>query len=245
MKSNNKEQSSVKPTGIGLSMVFLGATTAAMWFAMQYFLPWMVVQFATTPAPIAWYISTGIAVFLPLLLLTMVLVKTELKSFTYHQLKHRLRIRKLKGEDWIWVFLSIMLSAILTMVFIFISKNNIDHFSPQPALLQLHSLAPEDSWIMLACLPLFLFNLLSEELFWRGYLFPRQQAKFGKRTWLINGLLWLIFRLPLGLNFLIASAPTAFLITYAFQKTQNIKVAILVNGVISGLGVIALALGYM
>jgi DNA segregation ATPase FtsK/SpoIIIE and related proteins len=244
MKSNHKEQSSLKPMGFGLSLVFTGLFMAALWIALNYLLP-MVSKTTNAPPPLAWYSSTTIAVFLPMLLIAVLMPKLEKQHFSFSRLKNRLRIRKMTGEDWIWIFISIMLAAILTMVLFFVGKNNISHFSTQPALMQIYPLAPEENWILLAWFPLFLFNLLSEELFWRGYLYARQQEKFGKKTWLFNGLLWLIFRIPLGLTFLLVALPSTFLTTYAFQKTHNLKVSIAVNGAMSGLGFMAIALGYI
>jgi len=124
MKSNHKEQSSLKPMGFGLSLVFTGLFMAALWIALNYLLP-MVSKTTNAPPPLAWYSSTTIAVFLPMLLIAVLMPKLEKQHFSFSRLKNRLRIRKMTGEDWIWIFISIMLAAILTMVLFFVGKNNI------------------------------------------------------------------------------------------------------------------------
>src|SRR5205807_1973574 len=43
--------------------------------------------------------------------------------------------------------------------------------------------------VMLAC------NIGGEELWWRGYLLPRQEAAFGKAAWIIHGMYWSLFHL--------------------------------------------------
>jgi membrane protease YdiL (CAAX protease family) len=39
----------------------------------------------------------------------------------------------------------------------------------------------------------FFFNIAGEELWWRGYVLPRQERAFGRVTWLIHGLMWAMF----------------------------------------------------
>ena len=39
------------------------------------------------------------------------------------------------------------------------------------------------------------FNIGGEELWWRGYVLPRQELAFGRITWVVHGLLWSVFHL--------------------------------------------------
>jgi membrane protease YdiL (CAAX protease family) len=41
--------------------------------------------------------------------------------------------------------------------------------------------------VMLVC------NIGGEELWWRGYVLPRQELAFGSRAWVVNGIFWSIF----------------------------------------------------
>ena len=39
------------------------------------------------------------------------------------------------------------------------------------------------------------FNIGGEELWWRGYVLPRQELAFGKMTWIVHGVFWSAFHL--------------------------------------------------
>jgi membrane protease YdiL (CAAX protease family) len=43
--------------------------------------------------------------------------------------------------------------------------------------------------VMLVC------NIGGEELWWRGYVLPRQELAFGKAAWLVHGVFWSAFHL--------------------------------------------------
>jgi membrane protease YdiL (CAAX protease family) len=36
---------------------------------------------------------------------------------------------------------------------------------------------------------------VGEELWWRGYVLPRQELAFGRATWVIHGILWSVIHL--------------------------------------------------
>lgn len=42
---------------------------------------------------------------------------------------------------------------------------------------------------------MFVCNIGGEELWWRGYVLPRQELAFGRATWIIHGILWSAFHL--------------------------------------------------
>ena len=42
---------------------------------------------------------------------------------------------------------------------------------------------------------MFVFNIGGEELWWRGYVLPRQELAFGKMTWIMHGVFWSAFHL--------------------------------------------------
>jgi membrane protease YdiL (CAAX protease family) len=42
---------------------------------------------------------------------------------------------------------------------------------------------------------LIVFNIFGEELWWRGYVLPRQELAFGGMAWVIHGICWSLFHL--------------------------------------------------
>lgn len=47
--------------------------------------------------------------------------------------------------------------------------------------------------VLVVFLWLVIFNILGEELWWRGILLPRQEQAHGKHAWWVQGLLWTLF----------------------------------------------------
>jgi membrane protease YdiL (CAAX protease family) len=48
-------------------------------------------------------------------------------------------------------------------------------------------------WLLLVYLFYVLLNVFGEELWWRGYILPRQELAFGKWSWLVHGIFWNLF----------------------------------------------------
>jgi membrane protease YdiL (CAAX protease family) len=44
----------------------------------------------------------------------------------------------------------------------------------------------------------FFFNIVGEELWWRGFILPRQEPVFGRRTWVLQGVLHGFFHFSFG-----------------------------------------------
>jgi len=51
-------------------------------------------------------------------------------------------------------------------------------------------------WILIYYAVLILVcNIGGEELWWRGYVLPRQELAFGRSAWVIHGICWSVFHL--------------------------------------------------
>jgi membrane protease YdiL (CAAX protease family) len=73
-------------------------------------------------------------------------------------------------------------------------------------------------------------NVLSEELFWRGMILPRQELLRGKVTFLVHGFLWAlthVFQYWLLLPILIGSIALAF----GVQRTKNTWVGVIAHAI--------------
>ncbi len=81
------------------------------------------------------------------------------------------------------------------------------------------------------------FNIVGEELWWRGYLLPRQEKRYGRFTWVWHGLLWTAFHAFKWWD-LIGLLPVCLAITYVSQRTKNNWPAFIAHYLFNGLGLL-------
>jgi membrane protease YdiL (CAAX protease family) len=67
---------------------------------------------------------------------------------------------------------------------------------------------------------LIVIGVFAEELFFRGYLFHAQYKLYGDYTWIINGISWSLIHVFARAN-VIALLPTAFLLSWIYQRKRN------------------------
>lgn len=91
------------------------------------------------------------------------------------------------------------------------------------------------------------FNIVGEELWWRGYILPRQIATHGRWAWLIHGLLWTLFHTFKWWD-LLNLLPICLLISYFAQRTGSSWPGFIAHYIFNGLGllgILAAILGIM
>jgi len=96
--------------------------------------------------------------------------------------------------------------------------------------------------LLLVWFPMFFFNIVGEEILWRGYIQNRMRGKY---TWLLCSFLWSVFHIPFGFDIIIMTLPALLIIPYIFYKRNNTLIAILIHGVYNGPLFILIALGLM
>ncbi len=92
--------------------------------------------------------------------------------------------------------------------------------------------------IVLYALMLF-FNIAGEELFWRGYLLPRQEAQHGRFAWVWHGVLWAFFHLFKWWDVL-PLIPICLSIAYVSQRTKSTWPAIIAHSIFNGMGLVGM-----
>ena len=75
----------------------------------------------------------------------------------------------------------------------------------------------------------FFFNIVGEELFWRGYILPRQELVHGRRTGLVHGLLWNLFHLPIYPWYLIHGLAITLPLSLVVCHTRSTWVGIILH----------------
>jgi membrane protease YdiL (CAAX protease family) len=98
-------------------------------------------------------------------------------------------------------------------------------------------------WIFLGWIPLFVCNIVGEELLWRGYMLPRQGLVFGKWAWLVNAILWLLYHWSINLPTMVLILPTTLIVPWIVQRRQNTWVGILIHGIFNAMGFILTVTG--
>jgi membrane protease YdiL (CAAX protease family) len=70
---------------------------------------------------------------------------------------------------------------------------------------------------------LVILNIFGEELWWRGYVLPRQELYFGRATWAVHGIFWSLFHLFIQptLFDIVRMAITGMALSFVAQRTKN------------------------
>jgi membrane protease YdiL (CAAX protease family) len=176
------------------------------------------------------YNTAHLTVFLGLLLATILALRAEGTPLGWASLKERLWLKRMDAAAWRWTLpllvLYLVLSFLLNMLAGFVYEAL--GFWPPDADIPLTNIA-----YLLILLPL---NILSEELWWRGCLLPRQELAHGKIAWLVNGVLWSLFHFFKwwAVPFLLLKQ---WMLPYLVQRTRNTTPAILIHLVSNGIGI--------
>lgn len=100
-------------------------------------------------------------------------------------------------------------------------------------------------WVLVVvALWLFIFNILGEELWWRGILLPKHEEAHGKNAWIVQGILWTLFHvfkywsMPVLL-------PLCLAIPYVSQKLKNNTPAIWAHFIVNSTMLIPLTLAIL
>jgi membrane protease YdiL (CAAX protease family) len=174
-----------------------------------------------------------LSVFILLFILTFIALRAEGKPLNLQTLRERLRFRAMDWKTWKWtisfLLLVLLFSLILNILGQFIYEKI--NFTPPGADILLKN-------IPLYCVVL-IANVFSEELWWRGYLLPRQELEHGNKAWIVNGVLWAAFHLSKwwAVPFMLLQT---WLYPYLSQRTQNNTPALLIHFIVNGLGLLLL-----
>ncbi len=108
-----------------------------------------------------------------------------------------------------------------------------------PVLDQMAGGAIAENWnVVLLYLVAFFFNIAGEELWWRGFLLPRQELAFGKAAWLLHGLLWTAFHAFKWWDML-GLLPVCLAISFSAQRLKNNWPALIAHALFNSLSLLA------
>ncbi|WP_313991736.1 CPBP family intramembrane glutamic endopeptidase [Xanthocytophaga flava] len=202
---------------------------------------------------------------IPLLLMIVATFVGISKEGNLVEWRNRLRFKKLSFKGIIicigLFILSFLLTGLLTPTAQYLAS--IDLLSPPdflPEILNPNKTVPGKElvffmgvklqgayWIIIVYfLFLTFFNILGEELWFRGYILPRQELHWGNTTWVYHGILWGLFHLPIYPWTIIYLLPTTLLVSFASQKYQSTWAGFIIHYLGNGiLALLPIILGVM
>jgi membrane protease YdiL (CAAX protease family) len=228
------------PVGFLATATVYGLFSVLLWLAVDEVVPWLREGFGMSPV-VGWYLSGTILVLVPLLVFGSVMAWRELPVRSLSEWRHRLRLLPIGREDALWTLGGLLVIFVASALVIELARHLYPGFQPAPwFLLRSPGWHP---WVFGAWIPLFVANILGEELCWRGYLLPRQESALGRAAWLGNGIPWCLFHWSFGWQILIALLPITLLLPWIVQRRRNTSVGIIIHAVFNAAGFIAATSG--
>jgi membrane protease YdiL (CAAX protease family) len=237
----------VRPISIWGSLILFGIPTALMWVATRWAIPALRNHLAG-PDILCWFVAGG-AVFVCLFVAALVAFWSEPGGFTLDRFSDRFRFRRISAADVAWSLGTLVACGLLAagIAGLWRLAAQASGVIPQPQLsppfVRMEPLRPDTQWVLLAWLPLFFFNIAGEELWWRGYLLPRQEQKHGSAAAVVHGLGLTLFHLPLGVDLTMIVLPFLFGLPYVVQRRKSLWTGFVVHGILNGGGFLAVAFG--
>ncbi len=218
-----------------------GFPTLLNYIACQIAIPYLGRN-SSLPIEIVYFICVGGMVLVPMFFMAIFFSKKESASNNLRAIFERMRIKRLSKKDWVYTVASFVLLSLSSFLIAKILMPKLD-MNATPFFFRNMPLSDENRWILYAWPIFFFFNIFGEEFYWRGYIQPRQELQLGKWTWLVHGIFWAVWHLPMGLDLVLASAPIFFFLPLVVQLRKNTSIAIVVHAVFGAFGFLALALG--
>ncbi len=227
------------------SLWYFVGSAILLFITVQYGIPYLHQTYGVAPL-IGWWLASGVIV-LALFIGAILAVRHRTHASTLREVLVALNVRTMSKTDAFWAFAGLLGVVVMTGILVTLVDRvfalKLLSQDSYASFLKMEKLKPNEYWLFLAWLPYFFFNIVGEELMWRGYLLPRQTAALGRYAWLLNGALWAIFHVGIGWRIAIILLPIEFIVPYVVQKRQNTWLGIIIHGLYNGSGFVMVALG--
>jgi membrane protease YdiL (CAAX protease family) len=210
-------------------------------FATRVAIP-LLAEHTSLPLEACWFLSAGVLVLVPLFVAAIWFTGREIGSYDLVRLAKRMRIKRMRLADWAWTLGALVLVGALSAVMLYLGSF-IPGFNPKPEFFPNMPLTSSTAWLLAAWLPFFFFNICGEELWWRGYIQPRQELLTGRLSWLVHGLLWAGFHFGLGWCPIWVALPLFLILPLVVQIRENTSIGLVMHAIFGALGFLSLASG--
>ena len=247
------DASTIKPMGLGKALLYFGIPAALVALIVHD----VMARVAERGVPIFfnYLVLYATVPMLALIGASLLAFRLEGNPLLWASFKSRFRLHRMDRRSWWWA-LGLTLFMVVSAGLLSFTASWLASFEPLappdyfPAELRPAEAGktPEvgipttflgvslaNNWWVLAALAASLtIATIGEELWWRGYILPRQELAHGRRTWVIHGLMWTGFHAFAPWN-LIVILPGCLALSFAAQKLQNTLPAMIAHGLANGL----------
>jgi membrane protease YdiL (CAAX protease family) len=232
----------LRPFGRTATILLFGMPTLGL-FGVYYGL--MPVFLRAGWLPFYAYAAAFAPLFAGMIVAAMIGYRLENRPFTRHHFQSRFRLYGLTARDWLWsigIFLATLaLFLLLQPVTGWLIGSGVVPLPPNlPAFLDpaveatavLYDQAAggvQGNWtFLLTSLLLLVLNVVGEELWWRGYILPRQEVASGESVWLLHGIGWTLFHAALWWN-LLNLLPLTLGLVFVVSRRRNTTGGLLIH----------------
>jgi membrane protease YdiL (CAAX protease family) len=241
------ERSKPRPLSWGPSLLIL-LIIASAYYATHYVLVPAYTRRTGYPYLIGYLWGWGVTMGL-VFAVSLIAYRLEGHPTSWPAFSARYRLGRMRGQDWLWTLAILVVTAGVYFGLSFTARwlAAIPILAPHPAFPpelgpdglakvvpgQLFGMPLKGQWWVAGVYFVgWVFNILGEELFYRGWMLPRQEAAFGRYAWLVNGTMFTFQHTMQPWNFL-AIWPGALFMAYAVQRQRNTWMGIIQHGLMN------------
>lgn len=250
-----KEERTVAPMPFSAALAWFGLPAAVFFMSVHLGIP------ALERLDLGAFAAYLVALLVPLVTMTLaslLLLRAEGYRIARESLRTRYRFRAMRAADWWWSLGAIMvglvgLGALGAAGAWLVASGSMPLPERLPTALDPRFGGGLDAilasvrgglagrWDLLALyFAVLAFNVAGEELFWRGYILPRQEAAHGRRAWAIHGTMWAAFHIFKWWEVL-ALLPVTLSLSYVCQRRRNSTPGVVIHLAVNGLGFVGFA----
>ena len=244
LHQNSSQISRIKPLALGKTLIY-GLAPAMLLYLTHYFLIPAYIERTGSPYFSGYLLGYTITMGF-FFIAALIGFHREGNPFHWEALTSRFRLTKMNRVDWLW--------TIGIIIFVLVTYFGLDFTGGW--VKSVSFLAPRQTWpaefgpggsnnitpgvfmgmplsgqwwIVLVYFVGWLFNILGEEFWFRGYILPRQELAFGRLAWMLNGLMFTLNHLWQPW-IMITILPSSFLLAYIVQRRKNTWIGIIQHG---------------